>query len=218
VPGPFHDWWLLLRRHVSAEVLAFLVVGGLGYVVDIAVFNALLSVRPFAGRDPSVARTVAVVAAMAVTYTGNRSLTWRDAGRHDRRREVALFVLFNVVGLGFSVLTLFLSHDVLGLTSRLADNLSANVVGLGLGTAFRFWTYRRFVFGRSGLPAGPVSRDLLSASGRARTERARARPRPRRRARGRHAAATRAREGQPARGVRRPPRRSRRSSPPAPAR
>ena len=42
--------------------------------------------------------------------------------------------------------TLVLSHDVLGLTSRLADNTSANVVGLALGTVFRFVTYRRFVF------------------------------------------------------------------------
>jgi hypothetical protein len=39
-----------------------------------------------------------------------------------------------------------ISHDVLGWTSPLADNLSANVVGMGLATAFRFWTFRSFVF------------------------------------------------------------------------
>ncbi|MCW2762225.1 MAG: GtrA family protein [Marmoricola sp.] len=141
------DLWQTLRRRVSVEVLTFLVVGGLGYVVDVATFNLLLSVSPFSGWDPSAARVVAVAVAMVVTYTGNRWLTWRNAGRHDQRREVALFALFNVVGLGFSVVTLVLSHDVLGLTSRLADNISANVVGLALGTVFRFWSYRRFVFG-----------------------------------------------------------------------
>ncbi|MSW42688.1 MAG: GtrA family protein, partial [Actinobacteria bacterium] len=31
-------------------------------------------------------------------------------------------------------------------TSPLADNVSANVIGLGLGTIFRFWSYRRWVF------------------------------------------------------------------------
>ena len=72
--------------------------------------------------------------AMVVTYLGNRLLTWRGRGGADRRREVGLFVVFNVVGLGISVLTLIVSHDVLGLTSRLADNISANVVGLALGT------------------------------------------------------------------------------------
>ncbi len=38
------------------------------------------------------------------------------------------------------------SLDLLHLTSRLADPLSANGVGLLLGTVFRFWTYRLLVF------------------------------------------------------------------------
>ncbi len=32
------------------------------------------------------------------------------------------------------------------LRSQLADIISANVVGMALGTMFRFWSYRRFVF------------------------------------------------------------------------
>ena len=44
------------------------------------------------------------------------------------------------------MVTLVISHDLLGLTSRLADNVSANVIGLALGTLFRYWSYRRFVF------------------------------------------------------------------------
>ncbi len=138
--------WAWLARRVPMEVLTFLAVGGTGYVVDVAAFNLLLAVGPFAGHDPSLARIAAVGVAMCVTYFGNRMLTLRGAGLADRRREVVLFVVFNVVGLSFSVLTLWISHDLLGLTSRLADNISANVVGLALGTAFRFWSYRRFVF------------------------------------------------------------------------
>ena len=38
------------------------------------------------------------------------------------------------------------SHYVLGLRSAVADNVSANVVGVGLGTAFRFVAYRFWVF------------------------------------------------------------------------
>ncbi len=124
----------------------FLLVGGTGYVVDVLTFNLLLSTPPFEGWDPTVARVGAVAVAMVVTYYGNLVLTWAGSGVGDRRRQVVLFVVFNVVGLSFSVLTLWLSHDVLGLTSRLADNISANVVGLALGTMFRFWSYRRFVF------------------------------------------------------------------------
>lgn len=136
----------LVARLLTREVLTFLAVGGAGYVVDVVAFNLLRSMHPFASLDPAVARTLAVAVAMCVTYAGNRSLTWRDHTAGNRRCEVSLFVLFNIIGFGFSIVTLFLSHDVLGLTSRLADNISANVVGLALGTAFRYVTYKRFVF------------------------------------------------------------------------
>jgi len=136
----------LLQRLPNRETTTFLCVGGAGYVVDVAVFNLLRSTYPLLVFDPVVARVLAVIVAMCVTYVGNRTLTWRTHETVDRRREVALFVVFNVIGLGFSVVCLALSHDVLGLTSRLADNVSANVVGLALGTMFRFMTYRRYVF------------------------------------------------------------------------
>jgi putative flippase GtrA len=136
----------LLARFASPEVLTFLAVGGVGYVVDVVSFNVLRS-EPWLGRaDPSYARVLAVALAMVVTYFGNRLFTWRGQGRDDRRREVSLFVLFNLVGLGISLASLVVSHHLLGLTSRLADNISANVIGLVLGTLFRYWSYQRFVF------------------------------------------------------------------------
>jgi putative flippase GtrA len=136
----------LLRRLTTPEVLAFLTVGGAGYIVDVLTFNYLRTLPTLAAMDPSVAKTMAVAAAMVVTYVGNQTLTWRGAAGAGRRRQVALFVLFNVIGLGFSIVTLMISHDLLGLTSRLADNISANVIGLALGTAFRYLTYKRYVF------------------------------------------------------------------------
>jgi putative flippase GtrA len=145
------------RRFLTPEVISFLAVGGTGYVVDVGAFNALRSVPAIAALDPSVAKVLAVLLAMIVTYVGNSALTWRGASGRGRRREVLLFVLFNAIGLGLSVATLALSHDILGLTSRLADNISANVVGLALGTAFRFWSYRRFVFD-SRVDGMPVTR------------------------------------------------------------
>ncbi|WP_082530684.1 GtrA family protein [Aeromicrobium sp. Root344] len=136
----------LVARLSSPEVVSFLAVGGVGYIVDIAAFNYLRSAPVFVTLDPSIAKTFAVALAMVVTYVGNRAVTWRGADAGNRRREIALFVLFNIIGLGFSVLTLAISHDLLGLTSRVADNVSANVIGLALGTLFRYWSYKRFVF------------------------------------------------------------------------
>jgi len=62
------------------------------------------------------------------------------------RREYVLFFLLNGVAMLISVAVLWFSHYVLGFDSPLADNISANVVGLALGTLFRFWSYRKWVF------------------------------------------------------------------------
>ena len=59
--------------------------------------------------------------------------------------EVGLFFGVNAVALGISAVVLAFSHYGLGFTSTLADNI-ATIVGIGLGTLFRFWAYRRIVF------------------------------------------------------------------------
>jgi putative flippase GtrA len=81
-----------------------------------------------------------------VAYAGNRAWTFRKRSKSTVRREYALFFVLNAVGLGIALSCLAVSHYLLDLTSRLADNIAANVVGLALGKAFRFWSYRRYVF------------------------------------------------------------------------
>jgi putative flippase GtrA len=167
------------RRLPTGEVLTFLAVGGAGYVTDVVAFNWLRDHAPVGGHDPVIAKAAAVAVAMVVTYLGNRLLTWRDVTSDNRRREVALFVVFNLLGLMISVVLLAVSHDVMGLTSRLADNLVGNVLGVGLGTAFRYWAYRRFVFvspSRAAVDAPPAAdespRDPLTLVARGQGQRA----------------------------------------------
>ena len=59
--------------------------------------------------------------------------------------EVLLFFGVNGVALLISAATLYVSHYGLGYVSILADNV-ATIIGIGLGTLFRFWAYRKFVF------------------------------------------------------------------------
>ena len=125
---------------MTRELRSFLLVGGTGYVVDVVAFNLLRATM-----HPGFARTGAVLVAMCVTYAGNRLITWRGPSA-DRRREVALFVVFNAIGYAFSLGCLLLTHDLLGMHTALEDNVSANVIGVGLGTVFRFLTYRSWVF------------------------------------------------------------------------
>lgn len=138
-------------RGLTHEVAKFGVVGGIGFVVDVGIFNILR----FAGNPgvlehkPLTAKVISVAAATVVTYVGNRHWTWSDRARSARHREALLFFLFNGLGMGIALACLAFSHYVLGLHSALADNISANLVGLVLGMMFRFWAYRTFVFTRA---------------------------------------------------------------------
>lgn len=130
------------------EIAKFGVVGALAFVLDIGLFNALRywgDPGPFYDR-PLTAKVISVVAATTFAYVGNRFWTFRDRGRTSYRREYVLFFVLNAAAMLISVGCLWFSHYALGLTSPLADNLSANVIGVGLGTLFRFWSYRRWVF------------------------------------------------------------------------
>ena len=128
--------------HLVRELMKFGVVGGIAFLVDVGVFNLLLHLTD----KPLTSKTVSTVIATTVSYAGNRTWTFRRRSRSTVRREYLLFFLLNAVGLGIALACLGVSHYVLGFTSRLADNIAANVVGLALATSFRFWSYRRFVF------------------------------------------------------------------------
>ena len=126
----------------------FGVVGLVALVVDVGLFNLLR----FAGGEgplydkPLTAKIVSVIVATTVAYIGNRIWTFSDRGRTGVAREYLLFFVLNGIALGITLSVLWFSHYALGLTSPLADNISANIIGLGLGTLFRFWSYRKWVF------------------------------------------------------------------------
>jgi hypothetical protein len=61
-------------------------------------------------------------------------------------REGIEFAIVSIGGMVIGLLCLWVSHYVLGYTSLLADNISSNVIGLALGTLFRFTFYRLWVF------------------------------------------------------------------------
>ncbi|MEI6372469.1 MAG: GtrA family protein [Actinomycetes bacterium] len=135
-------------RELVHEVAKFGIVGLIALVVDVGLFNLLR----YAGDPgplydkPITAKALSVLAATTVAYLGNRLWTFRDRGRTTFAREYVLFVVLNAVAMGIALLCLWFTHYALALTSPLADNLSANVIGLGLGTLFRFWSYRKWVF------------------------------------------------------------------------
>jgi putative flippase GtrA len=134
-------------RALLHELSKFGTVGAVAFAIDLTIFNVLLAV----GVETLVAKTVSTVIATTVAFAGNRFWTWRDRAHAHMARQYTMFFVLNAIGLGIGLACLAISHYGLGqiwpvLQSKLADNISGQLVGTAVGTLFRFWSYRRFVF------------------------------------------------------------------------
>jgi putative flippase GtrA len=129
-------------RQLIGEGAAFCVVGGLAFLIVVAGSDLL---RYVAGLGKYAAVTIATVVATAFSFTGNRLWTFRHRQGAGAALEAGLFFAFNGVGLLVQYATIGLITGPLGLTDRLWYRI-ALVLGVGLGTLFRFWAYRKWVW------------------------------------------------------------------------
>lgn len=138
------------RQERAVELFRFGTVGGMNWVVDLAVFNLARWLLP-AGWV-LLAKIIAVAVAASFSWLMNRSWTFRKRATENLGREFSSFLVINVIGLTPPLICLWISHHLLGLTTALADNISANVIGLALGTILRYLGYRHLVFTRTEAP------------------------------------------------------------------
>jgi putative flippase GtrA len=135
--------------HLLSQFARFGTVGLVGLVVDILLFN-LLRVTVLdpdqVAQGPVIAKIISTSVAIAVNWVGSRYWSFRLTHRRPAVRESFEFAVVSVGGLLIAVGCLVISREVLGFTSLLADNIASNVVGLLLGSLFRFSLYRWWVF------------------------------------------------------------------------
>ena len=102
---------------------------------------------------PLTAKVISVSVATLVAWLGNRALDLPappTGGRGTTR--LLLFFGFNGRRPGHRAgLTSVSPTTSWTCSSPLADNIAPTVIGIGLGTLFRFWAYRRFVFSKDEL-------------------------------------------------------------------
>ena len=152
-----HRW----QRFIS-EGAKFLTVGGLATLVSFLIFNGLVHGYvdgPGPMHDqPLVAFVIANLVGMVVSYRGSRSWAFRHREAVGVAGGRVSFLVINVVSMVIPLACLAFTRYVLGRADPIADNIAANVIGLGLGTLARFWAIRTFIF------VGPVlieSRELV---------------------------------------------------------
>jgi putative flippase GtrA len=139
------------RRRLAQlwQLVKFGTVGGVGVVVNVAVFNGLwLTVfnPSHASHGPILATVIATLCAILVNWLGNRY--WAFAGERQRNtlREGIEFFGASLLGMLVPLACIGVSRYILELHSLLADNIASNVVGLILGTILRFFLYKFWVY------------------------------------------------------------------------
>ena len=118
-------------------------VGLFNLVVDVGLFNLLLLTTA----KPLTAKLLASAVAVMSSYVLNRRWTWRTRSTSGTHLALPAFACVALLGIAIAEACLFVSHYVLGQTSTLADNVSANVVGLGVSIVVRYklcdvWVFR----------------------------------------------------------------------------
>jgi putative flippase GtrA len=127
---------------LTREIAKFGVVGGAGVFVNLAVFNLVRGVTELPVVRASI---VATVVATGFNYLGYRYFTYRDRDKQGRTKELSLFLLFSAIGLIIENGVLYTATYGFGWDSSLQSNVF-KFLGIGLGTLFRFWSYRTWVF------------------------------------------------------------------------
>lgn len=139
-------------RQLIHEGAKFGIVGVVGLIISDGGTNLFRSAFHMGWLTANV---IATIAATAFAYVASRYWTFRHRERTSVRREGILFFLFNGVGLAVQLACLGFTVHVLGQTGKYPANV-ALAIGIVLGTIFRFWSYRKWVWAdkQQGPPAG----------------------------------------------------------------
>ena len=138
--------WKRFRREASR----FLAVGLVATIVALILFNFL--VHGYGAMDsawfndkPELAYVIANSVGMVISFRGTKVWAFRDRKTNHADGGVVAFVVINLATMLIPMTCLWISRG-LGLDDPISDNISANMVGLALANAARFFLFREFVF------------------------------------------------------------------------
>jgi len=152
-----------LRKRITdliPELAKFGVVGAVGAVVDL---GGAAYLHGAVGIGPMVSKALSLTAATIITYLGSRFWTFRHRVNQALLREGMLFVALNLVGLAIAECVIAFVSYGLDLKHAIAYN-AASLVGTGLGTIFRYFSYKKWVF-LADTPAAAVASGEAAVSG-----------------------------------------------------
>lgn len=124
------------------EAAKFGVVGFVAFVVNLVLSDWM---HFGLGMGPVSAAIAGAAVATVVSYVGNRNWSFRHREHGRVGRETVIFIVLNAIGIVIQAATVYAFKEASHITGGLYYT-SANAFGLALGTAFRFWSYRKWVW------------------------------------------------------------------------
>jgi putative flippase GtrA len=129
-------------RVLVKELSAFGVVGGLSFLVDLAVFQFLITETDL---SPVIAKLLAALVSTTTAFVGHRFWSFSHRSHARLHRDYVRFVVVNGGTLLISLAIVAFVRYPLGQEGALALQ-AANIASIAIGTAIRFLVYRAWVF------------------------------------------------------------------------
>jgi putative flippase GtrA len=131
----------ILRRFLPEGVPEFVVVGGIGFVVDAAILTTLIHI---VGVDPYLARVFSFTGAVTVTWLLNRIWTFSRTMTARKGSEYTRYIMVQTCGWGIN----FSVYAICITVSELMNMWPILALAVGSITAatFNFLGARHFVF------------------------------------------------------------------------
>jgi putative flippase GtrA len=141
-------------RRIGGEAAKFSAVNVVATIVAVVLFNVLVHGITGISRPgilngwPVTAWFLANCVGMGISFYGSRRYAFKNRRPSGPGGGALNYTAVNLASFAIPMACLWVTRNVLGWDSALADNVSANGVGAVLGMLFRFWAFRRFVFKR----------------------------------------------------------------------
>lgn len=129
-------------RIVLKELSAFGVVGVVNFGLDLAIYQFLYVQL---GQGALVSKVISTLVTSTLAYFMHRHWSFSHRARTGLKREYGLFVALSAMSLLMGLLVIGMVRYGLGRTDVFALQL-ANITSIFVGSVFRFWAYKRWVF------------------------------------------------------------------------
>lgn len=123
------------------QFIIFGLIGGAGLVVNMLLYTVFI--KTLLHGHELVSNIIATVLTILFNWFWNRILTFKSSKQ--AHKEIIQFFIVSGLALPLNALAMYISRDVLGYKTLLADNLSI-VLATVVGMLFKFVLYKVWVF------------------------------------------------------------------------